>query len=788
MKTKKRSLRGRIAPLAIAGTTLISGFMPLISNAGVWAAPVDPINYVEGMLLTLTHVDMNTMLDIDATSDGGFIVGGPFYQQNIGLEDESFEFAIGSSLAKYNASSEVEWNQKVSEFRIGNDPELQAMLYGNDDHMHSSLPVIKSGNQSFILMPNFSSETETLEFMCIDRSEFIDAYHDEREPETTSCPELSVGLIYSIKQTADGGYAGLSGGFSSLADFYMSIENGISADGTAAENEIAGFAGIIGGFDSSLVKFDTNGNKVWSTVVTGEVIANALDQEFRNQGLIANDDEAILPSMALIKDLIPLSDGGYVTSGASVSIYGNEAVMGSIRGEENDSDEGGYGAIGEEEDYEVKIIYSGVLEKFNSEGSLVGIKTYASKVLSSDQLRSLSSRGTIGVSDDLEDWRLIRPDYNTIYPDDYPEGHFYCRYDDEDHYGDPDYIEHPTGWFTECRENDYLFVRMLDLRRNGISRGDDPIKTEEYLNFYRELLTIGALTLPTQTTPTSDGGVVIAGAELNIGVDLDDMLSGTIIKFDGSLNQQWTYKVTDEARRFSAFRDVVETADGGFVAVGLATKLTPISSYIVKVDANGNKVWDKLWLDDETGAIASAAIGVTELTTGQVVVIGANFEDIKFDNIVALGTAVALRDIEYITENIGSMDDIFDFDGYILVLDGITGEKALSQTTPRVNSKVTRMSNGKLVIINMDTSSNQPGAPIQLIADATIIDLSDVLPNNGGNNGDDDYSDITVPNTGVSNEIAQVPLILGAITMAAPFILKMMSRARKHGKAASFNK
>ena len=84
MRNKKRSLRGRIAPLAIAGATLISGFTPLISNAGVWAAPNDQsLALVEGLLLTLEQVDMKTLLDVDATSDGGFIAAGPFYQHNL---------------------------------------------------------------------------------------------------------------------------------------------------------------------------------------------------------------------------------------------------------------------------------------------------------------------------------------------------------------------------------------------------------------------------------------------------------------------------------------------------------------------------------------------------------------------------------------------------------------------------------------------------------------------------------------------------------------------------------
>lgn len=767
MRNKKRSLRGRIAPLAIAGATLLSGFTPLISNAGVWARPErpDPVGYLEGLLLTLDQIDMKTMLDVDATSDGGFIAAGPFYQHSIDQTGANIDFLIGSSLVKYNANSEVEWTKKISEFNIGGDQEIDEMLDSSGNN-HQIIPVIKKDGQSIVFMPGMNDEDE-MEFMCIEKNEFMSAFRNERQSQTIPCPDTSVGLTYSIKQSADGGYVGLSGGFSALGDFVNSVMLG--ADMTDSP-----LMGILNGLDSSLVKFDANGDKVWSTVVSGEAVSDALVQEFRRQGLIANDDEALMPPMTLVKDLIPLNDGGYITSGVSVAVYGNAIFEERMRVVPMQ-----YAA---EEEPEVKAVYTGVLEKFNSEGNLVGVKTYATKALTSSQIRDFAG-SRAGISEDLNDYEIIETD-------EHPEGHFYCRYDYEDHDGDPDYIYRYGYYYTECREDDYFFVRMRDMREYG-PRGDDPIKTEEYLNFYREMLTIGGLTLPTQTTPTSDGGVVVAGTELNIGMDIDNLISGTIIKFDNSLNQQWTYKVNDENRRFSGFKDVTETADGGFVAVGAATKATPISTYVVKVDANGNKVWDKLWLDDEVGAIASAAIGVTELTTGQIVVIGANFEDVDFNNLIAIMTAADLEDAEYILNNIGSIDDVFDFNGYILVLDGITGEKALSQSTPKVNSKVTRIANGKLVIINMNNvTSDQTGAPIQLIGDATIVDFSDVLQGGGNNNGngEDDYSDITVPNTGVSNEIAQVPLILGAITMAAPFVLKMMARARKHGKATSFHK
>ena len=774
MRNKKHSLRGRIAPLAIAGATLLSGFTPLISNAGVWAEPSDrSLELVEGLLFTLDHVDMNTMLDIDATSDGGFIAAGPFYRHNIDVSNEVMEFEIGSSLVKYNANSEVEWTKQASDFWIGNDSEIDEILAasasGDDEHNGpTSLPVIKKGDQSVVLMPDMSGEGG-IEFLCIEKNEFLSAYNNGRQPQMTTCPDISVGLVYAIKQAADGGYVGLSGGFSSLTEF---IEPAMNMDSPI---------GLFYGFDSSLVKFDANGDKVWSTVASGETVANALEQAYKNQGLIASSDEAFIPSMTFLKDLIPTNDGGYITSGVAVSVYGDGAMM---YRDDNAPDNDTYGdPVAIEEEPEPKFIYSGVLEKFNSEGRLVDVKTYANKVFTSSQIESVLSRNPSGRSRDLIDWRLI-------------DDHFYCQYDYEDHDDDPNYREVYGSYYTVCREDDYIYVRLRgDIHHSQwdytpASESDDPLRTDELLDYARRMYAFGAMTIPTQTTPTSDGGVVISGSEINIGIDFDDLLSGEIIKFDSSLNQQWTYKVTGENRRYSAFKDVVETADGGFVAVGFATKIMPISTYVVKVDANGNKVWDKLWLDDEAGAISSAAIGVTELTTGQIVVIGANFEDIDLNNLIALGAATSLNDLEYIGENLGA-DSIIDFGGYILVLDGITGEKALSQSTPKVNSKITRISNGKLVIVNMNTAGSDPGAPIQLISDATIVDFSDVIVPGGngdnGGNGDDDI-DITVPNTGVSNELAQVPLILGAITMAAPFILKVMDRARKRGKATSFNK
>ncbi|MFT3680827.1 MAG: gliding motility-associated C-terminal domain-containing protein [Ferruginibacter sp.] len=110
----------------------------------------------------------------------------------------------------------------------------------------------------------------------------------------------------------------------------------------------------------------------------------------------------------------------------------------------------------------------------------------------------------------------------------------------------------------------------------------------------------------------SDNGYVVVGwtnsptsGDVINNIQDDTGSSGWIVKLDENGNIQW--QRVAGGKDYDNFRDVVETADGGFIAVGAATSGDgdlqglhfPVNEYddcgwIIKFDAAGNIVWQKI--------------------------------------------------------------------------------------------------------------------------------------------------------------------------------------------------
>ena len=93
---------------------------------------------------------------------------------------------------------------------------------------------------------------------------------------------------------------------------------------------------------------------------------------------------------------------------------------------------------------------------------------------------------------------------------------------------------------------------------------------------------------------TSDGGYVVAGRK-----EIGGRECFWLVKSDAGGNTQWdrTYETPDwEWNRFCSVR---QTSDGGYVAVGLCYVSDPSLRFggiwLVKTDADGNMIWDKLF-------------------------------------------------------------------------------------------------------------------------------------------------------------------------------------------------
>lgn len=86
----------------------------------------------------------------------------------------------------------------------------------------------------------------------------------------------------------------------------------------------------------------------------------------------------------------------------------------------------------------------------------------------------------------------------------------------------------------------------------------------------------------------TDGGLVVAGRTFSFGNDWQVYLLKT--DSDGNLFWEKNFGGTDSDYGYS----VVETADGGFVVVGITSSFgSRVQMYLLKTDSNGNLLWEK---------------------------------------------------------------------------------------------------------------------------------------------------------------------------------------------------
>jgi hypothetical protein len=96
---------------------------------------------------------------------------------------------------------------------------------------------------------------------------------------------------------------------------------------------------------------------------------------------------------------------------------------------------------------------------------------------------------------------------------------------------------------------------------------------------------------------TNDNGFLLAGWTANFGARARDIY---LVKTDANGNEQW-HKIYGDAHKDGA-SDIIATNDGGYLVVG-GLENTYFSNewrtdlYILKIDASGNKLWDKTFGD-----------------------------------------------------------------------------------------------------------------------------------------------------------------------------------------------
>ncbi|MBI2462969.1 MAG: hypothetical protein HYV65_01915 [Candidatus Spechtbacteria bacterium] len=126
---------------------------------------------------------------------------------------------------------------------------------------------------------------------------------------------------------------------------------------------------------------------------------------------------------------------------------------------------------------------------------------------------------------------------------------------------------------------------------------------------------------------TSDGGYIIVGVSHG---EIDKGYEVFLIKTDANGNMQWN-KTFDGEKKGEMGHFVQQTSDGGYFIVGMTTSYgvspytaeeleqsAPQDIYLIKTDANGNKVWKKVF----GGTRIDMALSGQQTSDGGYIVVG----------------------------------------------------------------------------------------------------------------------------------------------------------------------
>jgi len=114
---------------------------------------------------------------------------------------------------------------------------------------------------------------------------------------------------------------------------------------------------------------------------------------------------------------------------------------------------------------------------------------------------------------------------------------------------------------------------------------------------------------------TTDGGYIVAGYTFSFGAGGSDVY---VIKLDENGNKVWekTYGGSGDDYAFS----IQQTTDGGYIVAGYTSSFGEgnYDFYIIKLDANGNKLWEKTF----GGSYNDKAYSIQQTTDGGYIVAG----------------------------------------------------------------------------------------------------------------------------------------------------------------------
>lgn len=177
---------------------------------------------------------------------------------------------------------------------------------------------------------------------------------------------------------------------------------------------------------------------------------------------------------------------------------------------------------------------------------------------------------------------------------------------------------------------------------------------------------------------TSNGGIVATGELSNPGSGFKDLW---LAEFDGTGNPVWQKSFGGKRKESGSF--VAATADGGFIAVGVAQSFGAGGDdlYLVRTDAAGNSLWEKTYgtAGEESGRHVLAA------EDGGFLVVGtARAGEAKPERIYIVQTDGSGRSKRELTLGVGaSFSGLWGIpaaDGYLVLANAMRGEFAVMTT------------------------------------------------------------------------------------------------------------